>query len=249
MANTTNNYNLNKPLENEKVNISVLNQNMDIIDTNLKSLSNEIKSVKTDIPDISNYVKKETGKGLFSGSYNDLTNKPTIPSTEGLVYESKLNTTLSNYVKKSELPSAVTIDTVLSSTSTNPVQNKVVNSALENKANKSHGTHVSYSTDNPLANGTASVGTATTVSRSDHVHPLQTSVTKATQDANGNIITSSYVSSASINGTNLLLKSKSGTTLSTVDLSNISSGSSTNQNNIYYQTDEPSVDDTSVWIT
>jgi len=26
------------------------------------------------------YVQKETGKGLFSGSYNDLTNKPTIPS-------------------------------------------------------------------------------------------------------------------------------------------------------------------------
>lgn len=40
----------------------------------------------------------------------------------------------------------------------------------------SHGTHVTYSTTAPLANGTASVGTAATVSRSDHVHPLQTSV-------------------------------------------------------------------------
>lgn len=40
----------------------------------------------------------------------------------------------------------------------------------------SHGTHVSFSTTVPKANGTAAVGTATTVSRSDHVHPLQTTV-------------------------------------------------------------------------
>ena len=43
-------------------------------------------------------------------------------------------------------------------------------------AASSHGTHVSFSSTAPKANGTASVGTATTVSRSDHVHPLQTSV-------------------------------------------------------------------------
>lgn len=43
-----------------------------------------------------------------TGSYNDLTNKPTIPA-------------------------AVTVDSALSSTSTNPVQNKVINSALDSK--------------------------------------------------------------------------------------------------------------------
>lgn len=48
-----------------------------------------------------------------SGSYNDLTNKPTIPA-------------------------AVTVDSALSSTSTNPVQNKVINSALAGKAASSH---------------------------------------------------------------------------------------------------------------
>ena len=41
---------------------------------------------------------------------------------------------------------------------------------------KDHGTHVTFSTTAPKANGTAAVGTATTVSRSDHVHPLQTTV-------------------------------------------------------------------------
>ena len=44
-----------------------------------------------------------------SGSYNDLSNKPTIPAV-------------------------VTVDSELSSTSTNPVQNKVINSALDGKA-------------------------------------------------------------------------------------------------------------------
>lgn len=40
----------------------------------------------------------------------------------------------------------------------------------------SHGTHVSFTTTKPVVAGTAAVGTATTVSRSDHVHPAQTTV-------------------------------------------------------------------------
>lgn len=48
--------------------------------------------------------------------------------------------------------------------------------ALDGKANSSHGTHVTFSTTAPKAAGTAAVGTATTVSRSDHVHPAQTTV-------------------------------------------------------------------------
>ena len=51
-----------------------------------------------------------------------------------------------------------------------------IQTQLNGKAASSHGTHVSYGTTTPKANGTAAVGTATTVSRSDHVHPLQTTV-------------------------------------------------------------------------
>lgn len=40
----------------------------------------------------------------------------------------------------------------------------------------SHGTHVTYSTTAPSALGTASAGSASTVSRGDHVHPLQTTI-------------------------------------------------------------------------
>ena len=51
-----------------------------------------------------------------------------------------------------------------------------VQTQLDGKAASSHGTHVTYSTNAPKANGTAAAGTATTVSRSDHVHPAQTTV-------------------------------------------------------------------------
>lgn len=51
-------------------------------------------------------------------------------------------------------------------------------------AASSHGTHVSYSTTNPVMDGTASVGTASTVSRSDHVHPTDTSRAAASHTHN-----------------------------------------------------------------
>lgn len=66
MPNKTTNYKLNKPLTNENIDISVLNDNMDIIDAEL--------------------AKKST----FSGSYDDLTNKPTIPDVSGKAEESAL---------------------------------------------------------------------------------------------------------------------------------------------------------------
>ena len=59
MPNKTTNYKLNKPLANENIDISVLNDNMDIIDAELAK------------------------KSEFSGSYDDLTNKPTIPDIGG----------------------------------------------------------------------------------------------------------------------------------------------------------------------
>lgn len=43
-------------------------------------------------------------------------------------------------------------------------------------AASSHGTHVTYASATPLANGTAAVGSSSKVAREDHVHPLQTSV-------------------------------------------------------------------------
>ena len=71
-----------------------------------------------------------------SGSYNDLTDKPSIPA-------------------------AITVDSALSSTSTNPVQNKVINSALAGKLSTS-GTAAKATAD---ANGNNIVNTYATKSQ------------------------------------------------------------------------------------
>lgn len=49
-----------------------------------------------------------------------------------------------------------------------------VDTSLSGKANTSHGTHVSYGTSATTVGATSSAGTASTVSRSDHVHSLPT---------------------------------------------------------------------------
>ena len=51
-----------------------------------------------------------------------------------------------------------------------------IQTQLDGKAASSHGTHVTFTTTVPKVAGTAAVGSATTVSRSDHVHPVQTTV-------------------------------------------------------------------------
>ena len=71
----------------------------------------------------------------FSGSYNDLSDTPTTATkdTDGLM----------SAEDKSKLDGVATganktiVDTILSNTSTNPVQNKVVKQAIDNKADKS----------------------------------------------------------------------------------------------------------------
>lgn len=78
------------------------------------------------------YIKNKPALATVatSGNYNDLTNKPTIPP-------------------------GVTVDSALSSSSTNPVQNKVINTALSGKANSSHTHTKSQITDFPTISGTS----------------------------------------------------------------------------------------------
>ncbi len=106
-----------------------------------------------------------------SGSYNDLSDTPTIPS-------------------------AITVDTSLSSTSTNPVQNKAVYAELQNKV--SDGT-----TGFALSSMTGSIkwrqGSqyGASISGTQYTGNAATA-TKATQDADGNVISSTYAKSASL---------------------------------------------------
>lgn len=68
-------------------------------------------------------------------------------------------------------------------------------SALDGKAASSHGTHVSYSTTAPVMDGTAAVGTATTVARSDHKHPTDTSRASKTDFDNHVANTTAHITS------------------------------------------------------
>ena len=102
-----------------------------------------------------NKVDKIDGKSLSTNDYTDADKSKLAGIAEGA--------------------NKTTVDAALSSTSTNPVQNKVINDALAGKAASSHGTHVTYSTTAPIMDGTASAGSAVTVARSDHKHPTDTS--------------------------------------------------------------------------
>ena len=68
-------------------------------------------------------------------------------------------------------------------------------SALDNKAESSHGTHVTYSSTKPVMDGTASVGSASSVARSDHKHPTDTSRASASDLTSHTSNTTSHITS------------------------------------------------------
>ena len=136
-----------------------------------------------------NKVSEWNNKSTFSGNYNDLTNKPTIPTkTSQLTNDSNFATTnqLHNHSNKTVLdgitsdkieswdskstfsgsyndltdkPTIPVVDSSLSTTSTNAVQNKVVTNALNNKANSSHNHTIANITNLQTSlNGKSDVG-------------------------------------------------------------------------------------------
>lgn len=95
-----------------------------------------------------------------------------------------------------------------------------INNALSGKAASSHGTHVSYGTSATAIGATASAGSATTVSRSDHTHSLsKNAVTTALGYTPPTADTNTTYSA----GTGISL---SGTTFSNSGVRSISTGSS-----------------------
>ncbi|MCT4544427.1 MAG: hypothetical protein N4A63_12850, partial [Vallitalea sp.] len=70
MADKTSNYNLIKPEENETADISVINNNFDIIDTKIKENNDHINNAKEDIGNTSNLNTKE--KSSLVGAVNEV---------------------------------------------------------------------------------------------------------------------------------------------------------------------------------
>ena len=87
-------------------------------------------------------AEKAKWNNSFSGSYNDLTNKPTIPSKLSQLTEDDSHVTVTK-VQRDKIDTftggtgtSITVDTALSATSNNPVANKAVTNALNAKADK-----------------------------------------------------------------------------------------------------------------
>ena len=118
-----------------------------------------------------------------SGSYNDLSGLPTIPTNNNQL------TNGAGYITAADIPAAPTVDDALSSTSTNAVQNKVVTAALDGKLGK-----------NEKAASATTADSATTAG----------SATSAIQDASGNVITETYALKTAIPTNNNQLTNGAG---------------------------------------
>lgn len=84
---------------------------------------------------------KWNNKSDFDGSYNSLVNKPTIPSKLSQLAEDNNHMTVTK-AQRDKIDNftggtgtSITVDTALSSTSVNPLQNKVIKAELDKKAN------------------------------------------------------------------------------------------------------------------
>ncbi len=136
---------------------AILNKSKSYTDTSISTAKTDINSslaLKANSADLSKVAtsgKYSDINGIptlatvaKSGSYEDLTNKPTIPTT-------------------------ITVDSALSSSSTNPVQNSVINTALNAKVNLNgnRGTMSSYETVS--SGSTVSATSADTMTTSSNV--------------------------------------------------------------------------------
>lgn len=133
---------------------TTLDQMSEVVDyiKNNKSLIDGITTSKVNVSDIVNNLT------------TNVTNKP-LSAAQGVAIKSLID------ALQEELDSHGHVIADVSGLQT----------ALDGKANSSHGTHVSYSTAAPVMDGTASVGTASTVARSDHKHPTDTSRASKTE--------------------------------------------------------------------
>lgn len=86
--------------------------------------------------------QKWNNKSDFNGSYNSLIDKPTIPTKLSQLTEDNNHVTVTK-AQRDKIDTftggsggtSITVDTALSATSTNPVQNKIIKSELDKKAN------------------------------------------------------------------------------------------------------------------
>ncbi|MCI7208470.1 MAG: phage tail repeat domain-containing protein [Clostridium sp.] len=152
-----------------KVVTNALNNKANSSDVYTKTQTDNLLSTKANKSDLhshnnktvldsvtSDKVEEWNNKSTFSGDYKDLDNKPTIP----------------------------VVDSVLSSTSTNAIQNKVVKSALDKKSNTGHKHSYSELTDTPTIPTMPTIDSALS---STSTNPIQNKVVKSALDGKSNV--------------------------------------------------------------
>ena len=155
-----------------------------------------------------------------SGSYNDLSNKPTIPTVNNATLTIQKNGTTvktfsanasSNVTANITVPTKTSdltndsgfltthnpIDSSLSSTSTNAVQNKVVNDALTGKSNTGHSHTVSDISDFPTLSTVATSGSYNDLSNKPTI-PTVNNKTLTIQKNGSNVATFTANSSSNV---------------------------------------------------
>ena len=142
------------------------------------------------------------GEGTqFVGSINAVNYSGTARAA---THDGAGNVIVDTYAKKTDITN-ITVDSSLSSTSTNPVQNKVIYSALEDKMNTadilSGFALLGGATNIRWGEGTQFVGSINAVNYSGTARA-------ATHDGDGNVITSTYAKKTDISG---VVKSVNGT--------------------------------------
>ena len=121
------------------------------------------------------------------------------------------NTITTTYAKKTDIPSGITVDSALSDTSTNPVQNKVIKGALENKLDKN--AKAAYAIRDGAGNTistTYAKKTDVETSLADKLGKTETAAA-ATKDGAGNTISTTYAKKTDIPDISGMVKSVNGT--------------------------------------
>ena len=160
----------------------------------------ELASAMAENADVVEALEEAVGKKADASALTSHTGNTSNPhsvtkSQVGLGnVENKSSSTIRSEITKSNVTTALgytpytptEVDTALSGKADEGHGHAIsdvsgLQSALDSKAGTSHGTHVSYSTTAPVMDGTASVGSASTVARSDHKHPTDTSRASKTE--------------------------------------------------------------------
>lgn len=147
----------------------------------LGNFKNLVKKITYDKTEVDNKLSTKANNSLVSQSSNGLMSSTDKVKLDGIAAGAN----------------KITVDTALSSTSTNPVQNKVINSALSGKAASSHTHSISNITNlqNTL-NGKASTAVASTSANGLMTSAMVTKLNGIATGANKTTVDSSLSSTS-----------------------------------------------------